>query len=166
MHHLALIQQTCVQGTVLADLLASQEAQRTDAVVEVDKDNVSTRGMDHFGAVVVVIRVVGVAATLDIEPDGQFGLGRCIGRLEDVDKQTIFVTGVIWHLVDANANLVKLFPVPLALALGTGAQICTYFRAILHASLFDRVLWCSESEISKRGFGKAHSQELVNPRFH
>lgn len=119
MHHLALIQQTCVQGAVLADLLTSQEAQRTNPVVEVDKDNVSARRVDHFGAVVVVIAIVGVAATLDIEPDGQLGLGGCIGRLEDVDKQTIFVARVIWHLVDADANLVKLFPVSLALALGT-----------------------------------------------
>jgi hypothetical protein len=105
----ALVEQTGIEVTVRSDVLAGQETPETDAVVEVDVDEVLVRRGDEAGAVPVGISVLGVAAALNEDHDGQFHICRGIGGRPDVDEETVLVDSVVESIRDAYTNGSELF---------------------------------------------------------
>jgi hypothetical protein len=90
---LPLVQQAGVEMAVPAHMFTGQEAEGADAVVEVYKDEAVAGLLDDLCAVVVCVAVGGVAAALDVDPDGEVGFGGCVGGLEDVDEEAVFGCG-------------------------------------------------------------------------
>lgn len=86
-----LVQKASIKIAVLFDLLARQEAEGANAVVEVDKHYivvrlandigavvVATRVFDDIGAVIVGVRVRRISTTLYVEPDWKLRSWSCI----------------------------------------------------------------------------------------
>lgn len=67
-------------------MLTGKESKGTDAVIEVDKDNVVTGLLNDFAAVIVAIRIVGVSAPLNEQPDREVGIRTGIPWPPDIDK--------------------------------------------------------------------------------
>ena len=67
---LPLIQQTSIEISVLADLLAGQKTKGPDTVVEIDEDDTIIGPVHDLGTVEVCILITCVAASLDKEPHG------------------------------------------------------------------------------------------------
>lgn len=99
-----LVEQTGIEIAVLADPFAGQEAEDTDTVVEVDDHHVPAGLLDDSGGVEVAVRVSGVAAALDEDPDRQTRARCGIGRLEYVGKETVLGEGVVRDLAGARAS--------------------------------------------------------------
>jgi len=67
LHGLPLIQKADVQVSILPDLLACQETERTDTIVECDNNHVATGRIDKRRAIVVAIGVRNISTTLNPE---------------------------------------------------------------------------------------------------
>lgn len=89
-------------------MLTRQKPQCADAVVEVDKDETVVGLLDDFGAVVVCIGVLRVAAALDVDPNGQVGMLVCVGGLEDVDEEAVFCVAGVGGLAYCYADWAEL----------------------------------------------------------
>jgi hypothetical protein len=83
---LDLISQTVVGSAALNDLIRSQEAIRTNTVVEVDNDNIVVTCFNQTGAVVVRVGVCVKSTALDEEVDGERVVRSGICRSKDVDE--------------------------------------------------------------------------------
>lgn len=105
---LPLVQQPGVEVAIPTHMLARQKPQRAHAVVEVDEHEAVARLRDDFGAVVVCVCVLRVAAALDVHPDGEVGLLACARRLEDVDEEAVFCVGGVGGLADGDAGWAEL----------------------------------------------------------
>ena len=86
---LDLIFQTIVGTAALDDLIRSQETIRSNAVVEVDDNNVVVAGFNQTRAVVVGVRVCVESTALDEEVDGERVVRSGIRRSEDVQEETV-----------------------------------------------------------------------------
>lgn len=51
---------------------------------------------------------MGVAAALDVDPDGEVGVGRCVGGFEDVDEEAVFCVVCVCCLADGYADWAEL----------------------------------------------------------
>lgn len=67
---LSLVEKPRVEIAVSTDMLTIKKPKCANAVVEVDKDEAIPRLLDDFGAVVVGVGVLRIAAALDVDPDG------------------------------------------------------------------------------------------------
>lgn len=89
-------------------MLTRQKPQCADAVVEVDKYETVVGLLDDFGAVVICIRVLRVAAALDVDPDGEVGAFVCVGGFEDVDEEAVFCVAGVGGLAYGYADWAEL----------------------------------------------------------
>lgn len=85
MEHLALVEQTSVQTTIIADFLAVEKTQGANAIVEVDKDHILTRFLNDSASVMIVVGIDLVSAALNVQPDRELGARCCVGWSEYVD---------------------------------------------------------------------------------
>lgn len=108
MEELPLIEQPGVEVAISPDVFAGQEAEGADAVVEVYEDEAVAGLPDDVCAVVVCVAVGCVAAALDVDPDGEVGLGGCGGGLEDVYEEAVFGCGGGGRLAWADADGAEL----------------------------------------------------------
>lgn len=89
-------------------MLAGKKTESAYAVVEVDEDEAFAGLLDDFGAIVVGVGVLGVAAALDVDPDGEVGVGGCAGGLVDVDEEAVFGVVCVCCLADGYADWAEL----------------------------------------------------------
>lgn len=52
---------------------------------------------------------MGVAAALDVHPDGEVGVESCAGGFEDVDEEAVFGVVCVCCLADGYADWAELF---------------------------------------------------------
>lgn len=83
---LPLIQQADIKIPIPPNLLARKKTEGTDAVVEVHEDDIRLRFQDNFRPIIIVIRVLRIPTTWDIDPNRQFRTPRGVRRGKHIDK--------------------------------------------------------------------------------
>jgi hypothetical protein len=71
------------------NFLAREEPKRSDAIIEVDKNDIVPGFLDDLGPVIVCIGISRISTSLDEHPDGQFGMLSGTRRGEHIDKEAI-----------------------------------------------------------------------------
>ena len=84
-----LIFEAIVEARSLLDFSASEEAIRPNTIVEINNDNVATRGFDQSTAIVVWIGIGVKATTLNEEVHRKFGVGGGTSWCIDIEKQAL-----------------------------------------------------------------------------
>jgi hypothetical protein len=86
MQQLPLVQQADIKIPIPPNLLTGKETEGTNAVVKVHHHDIRLRFQDNFCPIIIVIRVLRIPTTWDIDPNREFRIPCGVRGGEDIDK--------------------------------------------------------------------------------